>query len=151
VTSKVHLQSVYPCMGYMEFLTLCVSFIFIIQKPMQRMGRVTDVKNAVICSACDGDRGEACFEVCETLHCVTTHTCHAHMQPLNSELQTPYFLFCTLSYPYKVSKLSTITPYTIGPLTLLRSLLVVLFLSKLLCYLHTISLLTSLPCSHCIH
>jgi hypothetical protein len=70
-------------------------------------------------------------------------TCN--LQTPNSKLQTPYFLFCTLLYLYKISRLSTITPYTVGPPTLLCSLLVVPFLSKLLCYLHTILLLTSLP------
>jgi hypothetical protein len=80
--------------------------------------------------------------------CHNLYSSHSHA---TSELQTPSFLFCTLLYSYKVSRLSTITPYTIRPPTLLRSLLVILFLSKLLCYLHTIPLLTSLPCSHCIH
>jgi hypothetical protein len=66
---------------------------------------------------------------------------------LNSELCLSFSVLCYISY--KVCRLNTIIPYTVGPPTLLCSLPIVLFLSKLLCYLYTILLLTSLPCSHC--
>jgi hypothetical protein len=82
VIVEVTFQGLDPSPRHIELATLISPLIFVIEKPVKAMGFIRDVKNTVVSSAGDGDRGDSCLKMGESL-------CSSNCRKAEKVIQAP--------------------------------------------------------------